>query len=100
MDGTFGFANSNEHSYAKITVGVTTNDTTGLWRWTDISPLLEAYHITETTNPSGGNGAGSVGSTSPVEFVATSSTYTVVVSKNSSGSGSDFTIEKMEIKRV
>jgi hypothetical protein len=100
VDGTFGFANSNEHSYARITVGVTTNDTTGLWRWTDISPLLEAYHITETTNPSGGNGAGSVGSTSPVEFVATSSTYTVVVSKNSSGSGSDFTIEKMEIKRV
>ena len=102
VDGTFGFANSNEHSYAKITVGVTTNDTTGIWRWSDISPLLEAYHITETPNPSGGMNptANPMQSTSPVEFVATSSTYTVVVSKNSSGSGSDFTIEKMEIKRV
>ena len=93
------YYSSQPRRYSKMVVGVTTDDTTGLWRWRDISPLLEAYHITEVPNPSGGmNPTGNpMQSTSPVEFVATSSTYTVVLSKNTPH---QFPIEKMEIKRV
>lgn len=94
--GSIYYSNSPRR-YSKIVVGVTTADTTGLFRWSDISPLLEAYYINEVPNPSGGNAVGSLASTSPVEFVATSSTYTVVLSKNTS---MQFPIEKMEIKRV
>ena len=96
--GSIYYSNSPRR-YSKIVVGVTTADTTGLFKWADISPLLEAYYIQEVPNPSGGTNptTNPMQSTSPVEFVATSSTYTVVLSKNTDH---QFPIEKMDINMV